>query len=192
MLSTRPVSARFMGARGGATSFTVDYEDGGVALNDPSQGLLYQRWRARLENAGEPQSFVRLDAPQVPEFVWLTVPYMEQISFTFDASMQPVVCYVAQGRAYMNWYDNQSNQYVTTMLAADVVNPRVSLDDKRYLGSNGYQFSDVILAYTRGGNLYYRQQRERYTVERLLANNVKPLIRIGMNRQLRMQFMSEV
>lgn len=181
-----------MGARSGATSATVDYEDGGIALNDFSQGLLYQPWRARLFNAGEIDSVVILDAPTVPEFEWLKVPYMTEISFSFDASMQPAVAYVAEDRAYFNWYDSQLSQHVTTTLAADVITPRVSLDDKRYLGSNGYQLSDVILAYVRGTTLYYRQQRERYGVEHWLADNVKPLIRIGMNRQLRMQFMSEV
>lgn len=192
VLSSRPVPARFSGARSGATSKTIDYEDGGIAIQNPSEGMLYQRWRARLFNAGRADSYVMLDAREVPEIVWLTVANMTEISFSFDASMQPVVAYVADGRAYLNWYDSQASAYVTTQLAVDVITPRVSLDDKRFLGSNGYQISDVILAYVRGASLYYRQQRDRYSVERLLAVDVKPLIRIGMSRQLRMQFMHEV
>lgn len=133
-----------------------------------------------------------LDAREVPEFVWIAIPRMTEISFSFDANMQPAVAFVADGQAYLNWYDNTVPGYVTTTLSADVETPRVTLDDKRHVGSNGYQVSDVILAYTRGGNLYYRQQRERYTVERLLKEGVTPLIKIGFNRQLRLQFMHEV
>lgn len=191
VLSTTPTPSRFFGARAGATSKTVDYEDGGIALNDPSMGLLYQRWRARLFNAGQANSYVVLDARDVPEFVWMTVPDMTEISFSFDANMQPTVAYVANGQAYLNWFDSIASDYVTTTLAADVKTPRVSMDDKRLVGSQGYQLSDVILAYVRGGNLYYRQQRDRYQVERLLATGVKPLIKIGFSRGLRLQFMSE-
>lgn len=192
VLSTVVRPARFFGARSGATSKTIDYEDGGRAIQDTTQGLLYQRWRARLFNAGKPDAYVMLDAREVPEFEWLTVPGMEEISFTFDPSMRPTVAYVADGQAYLNWYDTVATEYITTPLAGDVVTPRVALDDKRLIGSNGYQVSDVILAYVRGGNLYYRQQRDRYSIERLLKTGVTPLIKIGMTRGLRLQFMHEV
>lgn len=191
-LSTTPAPSRFSGARAGATSKTVDYEDGGIALNNSSRGLLYQRWRARLFNAGQADSYVMLDAREVPEFVWLTVANMTEISFSFDQLMRPVVVYVAGGRAYLNWYDSAVPGYVTTALAADVETPRVAMDDKRYAVTDGFQTNDVILAYVRGGNLYYRQQRDRYQVERLLATGVKPLIKIGFSRGLRLQFMHEV
>lgn len=133
-----------------------------------------------------------LDASEVQEFVWVTVPYMTEISFSFDANMQPTVAYVASGQAYLNWYDSIEATYVTTELADGVTTPRVSLDDKRFLGSNAYQVSDVILAYVRAGNLYYLQQRDRYTIERLLKTGVTPLIKIGFSRGLRLQFMHEV
>lgn len=192
VLSAAEVPTRFFGARSGSTTSTIDYEDGGLALNDPSEGLLYQRWRARLFRAGEVDSSVWLDATHIGEFEWLSVPYMTEISFTFDANMRPAVVYVAAGQAYLNWYDTTIPGYVTTTLPAGVVTPRVAMDDKRYVGSNGYQLSDVILAYVRSGNLYYRQQRDRYQTERLLKVGVTPLIRIGMSRGLRLQFMHEV
>lgn len=192
VLSTVPAPASFVGARSLPITKIVDYEDGGRAIQDPSAGLLFQRWRARLYNEGEADSFVVLDAREVPEFVWLTVPYMTEISFSFDASMQPTVVYVANGEAFLNWYDSRVSQYITTALPSDVITPRVSMDDKRYIGSNGYQVSDVILGYIRSGNLYYRQQRDHYTVERLLKESVKPLIKIGFTRRLRLQYMSEI
>lgn len=192
VLSTTPVPARFVGARAGATSRTIDYEDGGVAIQDPSEGMLYQRWTARLFNSDMVDSYVALSAREVPEFVWLTVPYMTEISFSFDANMQPVVAYVAGGQAFLNWFDSADSIYKTTALDPEAITPRVSLDDKRYVASNGYQISDVILAYVRAGNLYTRIQRERYETERLMATDVKPLIKVGMSRALRLQFMHEV
>lgn len=191
-LSTAPRPSRFFGARSGAVSKTIDYEDGGIAIQDASYGLLYQRWRARLFNAGKDDSFVMLDAREVPEFVWLTVPKMTEISFSFDANMRPTVAYVAGGQSFLIWYDSIDSTYKTTALAVGVITPRVALDDKRHVGSDGYQTSDVILGYVRDGNLYYRQQRDRYTVERLLKEGVTPLIKIGMTRGLRLQFMHEV
>ncbi len=192
VLSTAAWPARFFGARSGATSATIDYEDGGIAIQDPSEGMLYQRWRARLHNAGEADSYVMLDAREVAEFVWLSVPHMTEISFSFDANMRPAIAYVAGGSAFFRWYDSRIPAYVTTALAAGVITPRVAMDDKRLVGSNGYQVSDVLLAYVRNGNLYLRVQREHYATEHLLKTDVTPLIRIGMSRGLRFQFMHEV
>ena len=49
-LSTEPVPAVFEGGRALPVRNEVDYELGGVALNDPSKGLLHQMWRARIIN----------------------------------------------------------------------------------------------------------------------------------------------
>lgn len=193
VLSSSPIPSRFFGARSLAVTETIDYEEGGIALNDPSQGLLYQRWKCRLFNSGKPDSYVELSADRIAPFVWLTVPYMTEISFSFDANMRAVVTYVASDRAYLNWYDSAAAAYVTTPLAVDIVSPRVAMDDKRPVASNGFQVSDVILGYVRGNSLYYRQQRDRYQTERFLTNITpgKKLVKIGLGRGLRFQFMVE-
>lgn len=190
-LSSIPVPTRFFGARSGATSKTVDYEDGGIALNDPSEGLLYQRWIARVHDATTVRSRVTLASPNTPEFDWIVEPNIEEISFTFDANMRPTVAYVAAGQAKLKWYDSAAAEYVTDNLAPDVITPRVSMDDKRPLASGQFANSDVILAYVRGGSMYARVQRDRYLIEYFLAADVKPLIKIGMGRGLRFQFMTE-
>lgn len=191
-LSIEPARAPFIGARAFPTSKIVDYEDGGVGIQDVSEGLLFQRWRALLFNPGQSDSYVQLDAPSVTPFALVSLPGLTEISISFDQLMQPTLAYVQDGIAYLRWYDSAAAEYVTDTIGAGIITPRVSLDDKRYIASNGYQSSDVILAYVKGGNLYYRQQRDRYTIERLLKTGVKPLIKIGFNRGLRFQFMSEV
>lgn len=190
-LSSVPVPYRFVGARSLGITKTIDYEDGGIAIRDPSQGLNYQRWRARLFNAGKEDSYVVLDAREVPETVVLEEPYIEEFSFTFDQNMQPMIAYVVGGNAYFRWYDTTIEDFTVTDLGA-VLTPRVFYDDKRFLGSEGYQRSDVILGYVRDGNLYMRMQRDRYEDEYLLAEDVNPLIKIGFTRGLRVQFMHEI
>lgn len=168
---------------------TVDHEDGGIALNDSSKGMLYQRWRARLFDSRTEHSVVKLSAPNTPEFVILEAPNISEISFTFDRNMRLVLAYVQAGVAKMSWYDTLLPGQVTTTLGEGIITPRVSLDDKRDSQSS---IADVILAYIRDGNLYYRQQRDRYQIERLLKTGVKPLIKIGMGRGMRFQFMSQL
>lgn len=191
-LSLEPVPTRFFGARALPTSKIVDYEDGGIAIQDPSKGLLYQRWRALLLNPGEADSYVQLDASEVPAFTLVELPGLTEISIAFDQLMRPTLAYVQGGVSYLRWYDSAASTYVTDTIGADVITPRVTMDDKRFIATNGYQTNDVILAYVRNGNLYYRQQRDRFTIERLLKEDVKPLIKIGFNRGLRLQFMHEV
>lgn len=192
VLSSQAVPTRFTGARSLGVTKTVDYEDGGVAIQDPSQGLLYQRWRARLFEGGESTSHIVLDAPSVPEFVALELPGLLEFSFAFDQNMQPTFAYVQGESCYLRWFDTTVSEFVTTTLGVGVITPRVVFDDKRPLGSEGYQRSDVVLAYVRGGALYTRQQRDRYLIEYLQATGVTPLIKIGFTRGLRLQFMHEI
>lgn len=192
VLSTSPAPKGFVGARALPISKIVDYEDAGVAISDPSRGLLYQRWRALLLNPGEPDSYVQLDAPEVAPFTLVELPGLTEISIAFDQLMRPTLAYVQNGTAYLRWYDSLAAAYVSDEIGDDIITPRVTMDDKRYVATNGYQLNDVILAYVRGGNLYYRQQRDRFTIERLLKIGLNPLIKIGFTRGLRLQFMSEV
>ena len=66
---------------------------------------------------------------------------------------------------------------------------RCCLDDKRQ-SATAQGNNDIILAYVRAGKLYYRQQRDRYEVEYLLAEEIpaKVLTRIGMSKNYRLQF----
>lgn len=190
-LSSEIVSSRFVGAKSLSVTKTIDYEDGGIDIQDITQGLMFQRWRARLFRAGTDESYIMLDAPNVPEFVALTVPNMTEMSFSFDQSMRAAIAYVQAGVAKLWWYDTTIPGMTTTEIGAGVVTPRLSFDDKRTIGSQSFLVSDLILAYVNDDNLYMRMQRDRFEVEYLLEEGVTPLIKIGMNRGLRLQFMHE-
>lgn len=187
-LSLQAVISRFAGARALPITKTLDYEDGGYALNDPSRGLLYQRWRTRLIN-----DQVWLDAPNSSPQVVFSASEMTEISLTFDQNMRPALAYVQKGIAKVWWFDSSVGQMTVTTIGTGIITPRISLDDKRFAATLGNQTNDIILAYVRDGKLCYRQQRDRFAVERVLATGIKKgLIKIGLNRQLRLQFMLEV
>ena len=188
-LSTAAAPGPFAGA--GALPITqwVDYEDGGIALQDASKGLLYQVWTARIErNKTTGDDEIWVGAESVDKFLVHTAANITEVSLAFDRNMNLAVAYVQGGTAYLYWYDTTVPGYVTTNLGTDVVTPRVTHDDKRD-GRGGS--SDIILAYIKNGNLYYKQQRDRYETERLLQASVGSdgIIKVGMSRQNRLQFL---
>lgn len=164
------------------TTPIVDYELGGIALQDTSQGLLVRAWRARLDDR-----VVKLQPDGGAEIALFEESDITEIALCFDQNMRWCVAYVQQGVLKLRWYDSLVAAYVTTVFT-EAANPKMALDDKRVSQS---EVSDMILAYLRGTSLYYRQQRDRFQIERLLRSNLFPgtkLKNIGMNRNLRMQF----
>ncbi|WP_445360372.1 hypothetical protein ACJJIL_17655 [Microbulbifer sp. EKSA005] len=183
-LSQQSVPAPFMGGAALPVRNVTDYESGGIALQDPSEGLNYQVWRARVLNNG---CDIVLNAHEVAEFTLISGTDITEVSLSFDQNMRPVVAYVEGGTAKLYWYDSSQGAQVITEWPG-VITPRVTLDDKRQLQSG---VSDVIFAYLKDGNLYCRQQRDRYQTEYLLHENVNSdgLIKIGMHKQYRLQFL---
>lgn len=76
----------------------VDYEMGGVALNDASQGLQVKLWTLYLEGDD-----VKIKADDVAPTTIFTAPNITELSLTFDQSMNVVVAYVQAeiGRAHV-------------------------------------------------------------------------------------------
>jgi len=181
VLSSVTYSAPFRGARNNSITHLRDYEDGGIALNDPSQGLEYQQWHARLIN-----NQVLVTAPNTAEFVLFSESGLEEISLAFDQNMRYCLAYVQSGQAKMKWYDTTVGNFSTLTLPSGSITPRVALDDKR---SSQLGNSDIILAYVRDCNLYFRKQRDRFLIEYLLSSNVGyGLMKVGMNTLQRFQF----
>lgn len=181
-ISTTVASAVFLAPRDEEDiGLLQDREIGGVALQDASQGLLVKEWLGTCDG-----SQIILSAQDVTPTVVVTDIGITEFSFTFDQNMNVVVAYIAGGQAKLNWFDINANAQVTTTLGTGYQWPRVSLDDKHPLASDT---SDVILAYVKTGNLYYRQQRDRFETEYLLASGVSGRLRkIGMNTIGRLQF----
>lgn len=160
-----------------------DYEQGGSALNDAAAGLQVQNWRLRLLGTE-----IRIaPAPYDVETTLITAAGISQCSFAFDQNMNPAVAYVQSNQAKLYWFDSVPSAMVTTVLAADVRSPFLTMDDKR---EHTNTRNDVLLFYIRGNRLAYRQQRDRYTIERTLAwfdGSMLTIRKAGMNSGLRMQ-----
>ena len=167
-------------------SALVDYELGGRALNDASEGLQVHRWIAEYDPSN---GHVSVSAPGYPQTTIFTALNVTELSLAFDQNMRPFVAFVQAGQAKFFWFDTVLGETRISDLPADAKTPQCCLDDKRDTQTS-QGANDIILAYLRGTGLYYRQQRDRYEVEYLLtaAAPGKKLLRIGMNQGRRLQF----
>lgn len=181
-LSSVPVVAAFHEPRDRPYDPLISPEYGGPALNTPTVSRLVRIWLAYYENS---TIYVAPEDGLDPPTVLVVDPTVESVGLAFDANMNPTLAYKTAGVVKLRWFDSIANSMVTTTFpGADSCN--VTTDDKRAakIGSE-----DVVFAYTRAGGLYYRLQRDRYTIERLLKASVPgPLLRMGMNQQNRLQF----
>lgn len=163
-------------------------ERGGVGVSDPSQGLNVQNWNA-YQNTATGDIIVAPESFGTAQTIVNVPTPVTELSHSFDQNMRPQVAYVTNGQAYLYWYDTVIEGFTTTTLDPDVRSPVLLHDDVRDLPVQAGQ-SDVLLFYIRGPSLYYRQQRERYTVERKLAtfagNDIR-ITRAGFGSKLRVQ-----
>lgn len=181
VLSTVPVRAPYIAAQ--VASYyapLVDYELGGIALNDPSGGLSLQMWSAYVDG----DDIVVEDSNGVSTVV-LQVPDVQKLSLAFDQNMRPAIAYSTPAGGFLYWFDTFVGHSVTTSIP-DATNLCLTLDERRLELINN---SDIILAYNKGADLYYRQQRDRFFTEYLLKeNDGGTLVAIGTNTQFRLQF----
>lgn len=165
----------------------LDYEMGGIDLNDPSQGLQVQVWKARLNYS--PTSYiggVYLSAPTVEEFLFFNQRGLTEVSLAFDQNMQPFISFMQNGQAKYYWWDPTIPGYTVASLPVGAISPKCCLDDKRKIETGT---SDIILTYVNAGNLYYREQRDRFTVEYLLKSGVVgEVLKVGMTKINRLMF----
>jgi hypothetical protein len=185
VLSTTPEPAVFLlprtGIRFSAASGLSDISFGGIALGDPSAGIIYQLWTAFIQNGS-----IWLSAPNTPPFVLLPGVGAVWVALAFDQNARVFVAYsLANGSSFYYWYDSLVSGYVTSALPGFVPRVFAALDDVRPAEASS---ADVILAYVRAGELYFRAQRDRFEVEYDLGPSPATLVQIGMNHGNRFQF----
>lgn len=181
-LSTTAVVSEFIGGAALAVTRTQDYETGAGALNDPTLGMFYQMWAARIVN-----NKILIKADNLPEFEWYSGTAVEDVSIAFDQNMRLYVAYTDMGVTYLYWFNTEAGEAQTLNFGTGHLTPKISLDDKRAYQSGA---SDIIFAYVRDGKLYHRRQRDRFATEYLLSNG--PFLginKMGMNAGLRFQFL---
>lgn len=159
------------------------YHTGGVEISDGSQGLNVKVWVAQ----GYPdrvEVFPENDPGATQVFV-SGATEIQFVALAFDQNMRPVIAYTDDGLTKLFWFDTTIQDYTTTDYPT-AKSPYCIMDDTRdqatAAGTN-----DVLFLYLDGG-LKYRQQRDRYTIERTLSAEASGRIaRAGMNNKFRVQ-----
>lgn len=153
---------------------------GGVALNNGSQGRMVQLWTAWYDGAQ-----IRVQPTSGSVVFSLPVAGVLTLSLAFDQSMALALAYQTAAGSNLYYFNTLTSSY-TTLTLPGTTSCRACVDNPAnfYAGS-----SDIIFAYTAGGNLSYRQQRDRYTIEYPIgATGTKKLNRMGLNTGNRLQF----
>lgn len=168
--------------------FLVDWERGGIGLNDPSQGLLVQVWKLEVER--DDVDIARwnffLSAPSFPKTQVYYANDVVEASLAFDQNMHPFISFVAAGVTKIWWYDTTLPGQTTTALGTDFRSPRCLVDEKRPWHTD---ISDINLWYVRGSNLCVRYQRDRFLVEYVMKS-IGPeaeLVSVAMSTAQRLQ-----
>jgi hypothetical protein len=168
----------------GRPTRALDFERGGVALNDASQGLNVTNWRARVSG----NDVLISEEPYSSESVLITEPGIIDISLSFDQNMRPTLAYRVGSDCKLYWYDAALPGQTTTTFSG-ISSPFLALDDKRDVAT-AIASNDILFFYINGSNLCYRQQRDRFNTERVLrtfAGGGVSIKRVGMGAGLRVQ-----
>ncbi len=151
---------------------------GGVDLGSSIYGRDYQNWVVFYEN-----STIKVKKETGAVEFSLEVANVKYLSMAFDTAMRITLAWIVDADAYLYYYDTISLSYITVK-HPNVTSSRLSLDkaDDWFEAA-----SDVIFLYIRNNVLYYRQQRERYEVERAIGPAIGIITNAGLNIENRFQ-----
>ena len=154
---------------------TVAYTQGGPEFANAALGLMGYVWKAYVDE----QDQIIVKREDLDELhVITTKQNITQLDLTIDQNMLPFLTYVANGLPYYYHFNASNSTYSEVALDPSIKFPRCELDMRE---EHNIPSSDIILAYTRDGNLCYRVQRERFSKEYIIATdpNKTMLWRIG-------------
>jgi len=152
---------------------------GGVELNDGTQGRMVRYWEVSYDGTN-----ININPESDPVVFSIVQADVETVSLGFDANMSPVIGWQSVGTSNIYFYDGATFTFQTITISG-TTSCRVFLDDPRDFNSSE---SDVMIAYTKNNTLYYRQQRDNYTIEYTIGPTVKLLTKAGLNTVNRLQF----
>lgn len=152
---------------------------GGIALNDPSRGRMYQNWIVFYESP-----FIRVKPENGAVAFSLQVADITSVSLAFDNNMNIALCWQKAAGSTLYYFDIVLNSY-TTLDIPNGNSSRIVVDDPRSFYTTD---SDIIFGYTLGGNLYWRQQRDRYQTQRLVGVANGRLLKMAPTIGNRLQF----
>lgn len=149
------------------TNRLKDFERAGTDIQNPNSGFNVRSWTCEKLSTGDVIVYPADDVAYVTTMY--TDLSITALSFCFDRSMNPTLAVITPSNGVLRWYDTSVLSYVTQLFSG--TDCYLLLDDK---GQFSDAYADVLLMYLRGPNLYYRQQRDRFLVERLLYTFAGP------------------
>jgi hypothetical protein len=188
--SSELVLADFIAPYDRYTGLLEDFEEGGIALNDGSQGMQVQMWYLSYDDDAESLTYgdftVHAEETLQTEVV-LNVPGVTKCSLAFNQNMDVFIAYETRGcEAKYYWYDPFSASYQTGTLPANSRHVACCYDDHRPTQTGS---ADIILGYIRSGTLYYRQLRDRFETEYPMGSvGAGILHKVGMTKNNRLLF----
>lgn len=153
---------------------------GGTAIGNGTAGRLVQYWEVYYETGS-----IRVRPVGGAEAFSLPVAGVTSCSLAFDQNMGIVLAWQTAAGSTIYFYG--PGGAFTTLEVAGTTSCRIAVDDLR---AESAALSDIIFAYTLNNTLYWRQQRENYTVVRTVGATTGILQKLGMNAGTRLQFLS--
>ena len=157
---------------------TVAYTQGGPEFANAALGLVGYVWKAYVDE----QDQIIVKREDLDELHIITTKQnITQLDLTIDQNMRPFLCYVKDGLPYYYHFNKDDSTHSEVALDPSIKFPRCELDMRE---NHNIPQSDIILAYTRDGNLCYRLQRERFGKEYIIATDPKKTMvwRIGRTK----------
>jgi len=152
---------------------------GGIKIGDASEGRSVKVWTAYYEKGS---IIVKPNAE--PIAFTMAVKNVLSLAIAFDQAMTLVLCWTTYGGALLYYFDTITSKYITRTFQ-NIDSCRVAADNTTdYYASK----SDIIFSYTIEGTLRYRQQRDRYDKEYIVAVTDKIVTRTGPTKNNRFQF----
>jgi len=152
---------------------------GGVAIGNPSLGRQVKIWTVNYNGVS-----ITVKPIDGPIAFTLVAADVQTVSLAFDNNMGLVIGWMTSIDAKLYYYD--------TLLAAYTIRTFVGPTSCRVVVDDARDFytaqSDVIFGYTMAGNLYWRQQRDRYDVQYLIGPTANLLRKMAPNVGNRLQF----
>lgn len=152
---------------------------GGIALNDPSQGRMYQNWVIYYDSP-----YIRIKPEGGSVVFSLEMANVTAVSLAFDSNMNIAIAYQKNSGSYLYYYNFDVSAF-STLEIAGATSCRAVVDDPRTFYTPD---SDIMFGYTLNGNLYYRQQRDKYLIERLIGPADGILLKMAPSEGNRLQF----
>lgn len=181
--STSPVEAPWLYRMRSRKEPMIDFERGGVALDDPSQGMDGYDWTVKYEPANSGVYVWREDLGEASKTLLLTKPGITRICLAFDQNMRAHLAWEDASGVVLRRYDGAA--MVETPIP-NAKSPCLTLDIHQL---EFISDSDILLGYNNGTNLVVRAQRDVYAVEHVMGDvGNAPLMMMGANIAFRMQW----